>query len=581
MKTSTKKLFSGLLGLVCLSASAQFTPTNVVVLQAGDGTNALANTGNAIILKEYSPLGGMTYSMAVPSTGTNALIVSGSATSEGGLMLSPNRKYLVFGGYKQALPNATALAGSSSTLINRSIGIVNATGGYTLAASSNTFFSTNNIRAAASDGLNNYWGAGANDGTDYFGTASPTTNVQNANTNCRMLNIFNNNMYLSTASGGTIGICQVGSGLPVTAGQTTSVVVNASVGVSPSPYAFYFNPSQTICYVADDRSAASGGGIEKFIYSGGIWTYTYTIATGTVGSRGVIADFSQPVPIIFATTAEGTANKLMVIGDIGPASTPTILATASPSTIFRGVAFTPTPCMSPTITGVTNNAPVCANQLTLGVTSNGTSPFTYSWTGAGTINTPTTQTTSVANAATGAYSINVTNSCGSATSAVNVTISPAPTLSLSTSTPTLCSGQTATLTVSGASTYVWFNAGTGTTQTVSPGSTTNYSVTGTSSLGCTSTISISQNVVTCTGIEEASINSSFRVYPNPAASELSIDASSFNSAFTVEIYDIAGKKMEFTRKNENALNISNLPSGLYILKLKGDNTTAYQKFVKQ
>jgi hypothetical protein len=50
---------------------------------------------------------------------------------------------------------------------------------------------------------------------------------------------------------------------------------------------------------------------------------------------------------------------------------------------------------------------------------------------------------------------------------------------------TICAGQSATLTASGATTYQWSNGATGSSITVSPTTTTNYSVTGTTT-GCTS-----------------------------------------------------------------------------------------------
>jgi hypothetical protein len=79
--------------------------------------------------------------------------------------------------------------------------------------------------------------------------------------------------------------------------------------------------------------------------------------------------------------------------------------------------------------------------------------------------------------------------CASGTSiAVNIqTVN----LTVSASTPTVCIGKTATLSVLGASTYSWSNSALGSSITVSPLSNTNYTVTGTSSLGCTNTKSIS------------------------------------------------------------------------------------------
>ena len=43
--------------LITLKAQAQFTAGNLVVLQAGNGATPLANTGNMIVLREFSPPG--------------------------------------------------------------------------------------------------------------------------------------------------------------------------------------------------------------------------------------------------------------------------------------------------------------------------------------------------------------------------------------------------------------------------------------------------------------------------------------------------------------------------------------------
>ena len=66
-----------------------------------------------------------------------------------------------------------------------------------------------------------------------------------------------------------------------------------------------------------------------------------------------------------------------------------------------------------------------------------------------------------------------------------VTVNPLPTVGVSPSTPTaICTGNSTTLTASGASTYSWspatgLSATTGATVTASPTTTTTYTVTGT------------------------------------------------------------------------------------------------------
>lgn len=331
--------------LASYPAMAQYTPGNVVVLQAGNGSGALVNTGNPIVLREFSPSGVASTTVTIPSSGGNPLVISGSAGSEGLLTRSGNGSSLVFGGYAQSLPNTAQLANASSTTLNRGIGLVSAAGTFSRAATSNTFHSGNNIRGAASDGLSNYWSAGGNDGTDYFGTGTAVT-VQNTKANTRSVAVFNGNLYFSTQSGAgastALGIYQVGTGLPTTSGQSITNIINT--GASSQAAGFFFNSTRTICYIADGRAVSSGGGIQKWTFDGSTWSLAYTFGTGaasTVGAFGLTVDFSGSNPVIFATTTEATENRLITVTDNGAGSTVTAIATAPVNTSFRGVALAP------------------------------------------------------------------------------------------------------------------------------------------------------------------------------------------------------------------------------------------------
>ena len=94
------------------------------------------------------------------------------------------------------------------------------------------------------------------------------------------------------------------------------------------------------------------------------------------------------------------------------------------------------------------------------------------------------------------YTVAVTNpvtTCSN-TAMVTLTINPIPTVLASASSPSLCSGTTASLTASGANTYSWMPAGgTSSVAVVSPAATTIYTVTGTA-LGCSSTQTVNLNV---------------------------------------------------------------------------------------
>ena len=78
---------------------------------------------------------------------------------------------------------------------------------------------------------------------------------------------------------------------------------------------------------------------------------------------------------------------------------------------------------------------------------------------------------------------------------LTITVNPTPTVATSASTPSLCSGTSASLTATGATTYSWIPAGgTASLAVVNPASSTIYTVTG-ATAGCSSTQTISLHVI--------------------------------------------------------------------------------------
>ena len=151
-----------------------------------------------------------------------------------------------------------------------------------------------------------------------------------------------------------------------------------------------------------------------------------------------------------------------------------------------------------------SNSPVCAgNTLYLTVfPTGGSAPYTYSWTGpngfSSAIQNPSI--TSATTAATGMYSVTVTDAGGNSGSATtDVIINALPVAAISASAPS-CSTGCVELTASGGITYYWSTGSTGTSITACNDGT--YEVTAVSAGGCTD-------------------RESFRVYkyyPNTAAS---------------------------------------------------------------
>ena len=96
------------------------------------------------------------------------------------------------------------------------------------------------------------------------------------------------------------------------------------------------------------------------------------------------------------------------------------------------------------------------------------------------------------------YIVTVTNGngCSRTSAATTVTVNPIPTISISPAAPSaFCSGNSVTLTASGANSYTWspitdLSITTGSVVIAYPSVTTTYTVTGTALNGCSSTANV-------------------------------------------------------------------------------------------
>ncbi len=327
--------------LPLLAHAAAFTAGDLAVVRLGDGTQTLGNTGNTAFIDDYTIGGALAGTVAIPDSGASSLIVSGTATSEGALSLSGDGHSLTIAGYNTARPFGSSLASSASSAVPRGIGVISASGTYTLGATTTTQFSANNIRSGVTDGANNFWGVGANSGTYYFGNTAAGATVQNSSLNNRVIEDIGGNLFFSTGSG-TRGIYEI-SGTPT---GSSSATLLFGTGSTSSPYDFAFNSTMTSAYVADDNAT---GGIQRWDLVAGTWTLSYTLGTGvaSIGARGLAVDFSGGNAVIYATTAESTGNRLIKITDTGALSTAATLATAANNEIFRGLEFAPTAVPEP------------------------------------------------------------------------------------------------------------------------------------------------------------------------------------------------------------------------------------------
>jgi hypothetical protein len=75
-----------------------------------------------------------------------------------------------------------------------------------------------------------------------------------------------------------------------------------------------------------------------------------------------------------------------------------------------------------------------------------------------------------------------------------------------------------------------------------------------------------------------------RLYPNPSSDLIYIDYKALSKAVTIEIYDVRGqllKNIKMNNQSTNVISVSDLSSGLYLLKVNDGKNTKIQRFVKQ
>ena len=81
------------------------------------------------------------------------------------------------------------------------------------------------------------------------------------------------------------------------------------------------------------------------------------------------------------------------------------------------------------------------------------------------------------------------------------------------------------------------------------------------------------------GINKLYSDLKIKIYPNPTSNQLLIDTEL--DIREIEIIDITGKIIMTTKENTTTINVVNLTTGIYFIKLITDEKTITKKFVNQ
>jgi hypothetical protein len=350
-------------GTSCTSGGGQFCYAGVceisfVVLRVGDGSAALTNASTAVFLERHVLSGGLLGTAALPiaAAGTNQpLTLAGNATSEGELSLSADGHYVVLGGYAAA-PGTTGIAATTAAATNRIVGRIDAALAIDTSTRLDAAFSGSNIRGATTFDGTTFWATGTSSGSPNSGGAwtialgaTGGTQILATPNNSRWCGIFADQLYGSAGSVPFVNVFSIGTGMPTTAGQTATSLAGMPTTSGPSSYGFVLfdrNPAVAgvdTLYVADDRSVATGGGVQKWTFDGTTWTLVATFNTGlTSGVRGLAGLVTGANVTLLATTSQSLPNTVVQFIDDGSATpAATVVATVITNAVYRGVAFSP------------------------------------------------------------------------------------------------------------------------------------------------------------------------------------------------------------------------------------------------
>ncbi len=360
-----------------------------------------------------------------------------------------------------------------------------------------------------------------------------------------------------TATGTTNG-CTATKTINIPVNTTVSIAATNTLLCSGNPATLTASGASTYTWLTTPVVNTTSITVTPSVNTNYTVNATTTVAAGSCTSSAVISISVNATP-----TVNVSSSPSVICGTTTPV-TATITATGAntyswnPSATGPTVTnVNPTASTNYTVTGTTNgcsniktftlvvapiptitvaNTTMCVGQTkTLTATGAGTGG-TYTW-----VAGPTSSLYAVSPATTTTYSVSGTSSvgCTSTVTATTVTVSPNPTVGFSQSTSSLCSTTTMIVTGNNANTYTWVgvHATTGATGTIPNGTaftptllptittsgTVNYTLTGTSSVGCTHTAIATVTVIVT---PNAGISAAPQSFCEGVVSTLSVSAPS-------------------------------------------------------
>lgn len=330
--------------LVSKIQASTFTFGDLAVLQAA--ASASNTTASVVEINTTTANQSAVQTIGIDGTSSNAIRISGSATSTGYVALTNDRTLLTFTGANVDATVSGNVTANANTLNPRGVVTLNASGVATISATTYTGSSGNQTRGATS--LNNTtWFIGDQGGiyTNGSSAGSPTGNF-------RSLKAFGGTIYAFTASSSLPNVDSLSFGP-----TAVTALPGLPNGSNTNGQDFYLVSSGTngsaydMLYILN-ASSGSAGSINKYSLVSGSWTANGTYTTA-FGGFGLAATTDGAGEDLFVTTGTGasTANSVLKLFDQAGYNTAININTANNITLFtsgtgtilKGLDFVPVP----------------------------------------------------------------------------------------------------------------------------------------------------------------------------------------------------------------------------------------------
>ena len=389
---------------------------------------------------------------------------------------------------------------------------------------------------------------------------------------------------LSDATGSFATPVNIGT-LSATTSNTISATIpsNTSAG---SGYRIRVVSSAPLVTGADNGSniIVNALPVATFSYTGTPYCADTINPFPTFSGGGTAGTFSSTAGFVFISTSTGgvdllssTSGTYMIRNTIPPSGGCPSVSDSSTITITEPPVATFSYTGTPYCQNATNPFPTFIGGGTAGTFSS-TAGFVFISTNNGEVD--------LLNCNPGTYTVKnripPSGGCPAISATASITINTSPVVNVNS--PTICAGQTASLTANGATTYSWSTGATSTgvnTADASPTVTSTYTVTGTY-FGCNDT-AVSTVTVNCTvGINEITDNANITIAPNPFTSQTTITFSEEQTNTLIKVRNVLGEEIKsviLSGARNLTLEKGTMSPGIYFVEISDANKNVVNKKV--